>query len=923
MNLLAQTQSQLGKPYYDLEYLLKLLRDSLLESNRDDLAHSVPWLNSQTAVAPEGFTAEMVQLYSLAFHLLNLAEENGAVQIRREMESRDPASITGLWAENLEMLKQKGISQEQIAEHLSGSLVEPVFTAHPTEAKRPVVLQHHRKLYLLMVKRENKMYTEMEQWEIAREVKLLLDRLFRTGEVYMEKPDVYYELGSIMFYLREALPIALPIVDRRLAQAWEAVGFDPKLIRSANRFPRIMFGNWVGGDRDGHPFVTDKVTEDTLQNLRLNAMVVIRRGLRTLTRSLSFAYNREHTPQVMQDRMKEMEAQLAEAGITHRNYKGEAFRHFAELMTAALPVETIRDHATHLSEHAAAYHQSTELMADLELLQQGLIEYGAVNLAYSDVNSVLRTVQTFGFHMAHLDIRQNSAVHERAMAQLMDAAGLDGQGYLDMSEDERVAFLNAELESGRPFTHPSMKLGPDAERVVSVYRVLARHFEKYENTRMIGALIISMTRSLSDLLAVYVLAREAGLQDIDAKGERVCPLPVVPLFETIEDLQLSPDTLRLFLAHPFTQRSLAYQKLTRQERDLVQMVMVGYSDSNKDGGILASQWNLASAQTRLTAVGNEFGVRVRYFHGKGGSISRGAGPTQWFIKTLPHGTIQGDMRLTEQGETIAQKYANKVNSAYNLELLMANTATRSILDQFTEPDEDSWYEVLEEMARVSKVHYSALIHEEHFVPFFNQATPIDVIERSKIGSRPARRSGRNSLEDLRAIPWVFSWAQSRFNLTSWYGVGTALADLKEKSPEKFEALKGEVLRDSLMKYVILNVDTSLAATDEHVMDMYASLVVDDEVRNSIYPLIQQELVLTREMLGELFQEDFAMRRRYHYHSNLLRSDALSNLHEAQVAWLKRWRVLSKEDPESPEVDALLQKLLISVNAIAGGLRSTG
>jgi phosphoenolpyruvate carboxylase len=396
----------------------------------------------------------------------------------------------------------------------------------------------------------------------------------------------------------------------------------------------------------------------------------------------------------------------------------------------------------------------------------------------------------------------------------------------------------------------------------------------------------------------------------------------VPLLETIEDLENGPEILRSFLLHPFTKRSLSYLQNTRHQEEKVQQVMVGYSDSNKDGGILASQWGLYKAQSRLSQVGRELDVKIRFFHGKGGSISRGAGPTHYFISALPHSTVNGDIRLTEQGETIAQKYANKVNAEYNIELLTASTTAKFIRGKYTERKDHPLADIIDKMASESKKYYSALMREEGFIPFFREATPIDAIESSRIGSRPSRRSGAHSLEDLRAIPWVFSWSQSRFNMTSWYGLGTTLSNLKKNDPDAYAKFKKATGHDPFIRYVLTNVDTSLAATDEGIMTSYASLVTDEKIRDKFLNLFLSELKLTRDALHDLLGKDISERRVSHYYSNKLRASLLLHLHERQVALLRTWRA-EKDQNNAEKNEKTLLDLLITINAIAGAMRNTG
>ena len=548
------------------------------------------------------------------------------------------------------------------------------------------------------------------------------------------------------------------------------------------------------------------------------------------------------------------------------------------------------------------------------------MDYGAKSIAYNDVNEAIRLVDIFGFHLAHLDVRQNSAFHENALIQLLKAASIDTIDYHALNEKERLKFINAELKSGRPFSHPSMQLGENADAVLSSYKVLAAHIHKYGSMGL-GSLIVSMTRSVSDLLTVYLLAREGGLIEKTPEG-LVCLLPVVPLFETIEDLDGSAEILDGFLSHPFTKRSLQYLSKTHPEGEMVQQVMVGYSDSNKDGGILASQWHLYEAQTKLVETGIKHGVKIRFFHGKGGSISRGAGPVHYFVKALPHSSISGDIRITEQGETIAQKYANKINAAYNLELFMASVTAKTISDKYNKKTPFPYSDIMEYLATESKVKYTNLLHGERFIDFFRSATPIDAIESSRIGSRPSRRTGGATIQDLRAIPWVFSWNQSRYNMTSWFGVGSTLEKLEKENPKDFGRFKEAIEHDDFIRYVFTNVDTSLAASDVDIMSEYAQLVEDRELQRKYFSIFKNELAKSKELLNKILGKSIEERRTQHFYSSVLRASIMDPLHLKQVALLKKWRKEKNQENISVS-EATLLSLLLTINAIASALRNTG
>jgi len=895
----------------DLEFLMDCFREMLEELGEEELARHLPWPENEDESETEIHPQRTAQAYSIAFQLLNMVEENASVQMRREIEEQgNLAEVSGLWEQNLQRLKKQGLSGKQIAENLQRIRVEPVLTAHPTEAKRATVLEHHRRLYLLLVKRENQIWTASEQGGIREEIKGELERLWRTGEIYLEKPDVASERRNIIYYLRNAFPQVLPELERRLRHAWQSAGFDAKLLDDPSRLPRLSFGNWVGGDRDGHPLVTADVTRQTLAELRQAALQLAAQQLTDLAVKTSLSDHLQAAPRELNDYLKNKERLLGQKGeqAIQRN-PDEPWRQTVNLMLAQLPLDDVGD-------SAEVYRSAGELLEDLDMLRRNLLQVKAGRIVKMDVDPVIRSVQTFRFHLAALDIRQNSRFHDQAVGQLMAASGQHAANFEDWTESQRVDFLNRELASPRPFTRPDTKLETQADAVLSCYRVVTTHLDRHGSDGL-GALIVSMTRSLSDLLVVYLLAREVGLASHSEEG-MVCRLPVVPLFETIDDLQQAPQILDAFLSHPMTQRSLALQKEKQGLDRPVQQVMVGYSDSNKDGGIFASLWSLYRAQEALTGIGNKHKVRIRFFHGRGGTISRGAGPTHRFINALPHGSLAADLRLTEQGETIAQKYANRLNAAYNLELLMAGVTGASLRHQFGKKEVNPLEDVMDALADKSRATYEKLLKTDGFVAFFRQATPIDAIESSRIGSRPARRTGQQTIADLRAIPWVFSWGQARFYISGWYGVGTALQWLNENDPDNFKKVCKENFTWSPLHYIISNAATSIATADKEIMRQYAAMVEDDALCERVMTLIESEYDRTREMLEKIYGGPLSEKRPNVHQILSLRQQGLVKLHRQQIVLLRQWR----RSPEAKK-QKLLPQLLLTVNAIAGGLRTTG
>jgi len=903
------------KASHDYRFLLDCFIEMLHEIGQTELAGN---LREGGALPSTGFeTVERaVQAWSIVFQLLNMAEENSAAQYRRTLESKEGVeSLPGLWGETFRRLKELGVAQEEIAAELPRIEIEPTLTAHPTEAKRRTVLEQHRELYLLLVKRENRMWTPAEQDAIRSEIRVILERLWRTGEILFEKPEVSAERQNVLHYLHAIFPDVLPMLDKRLTHAWASAGFEPSMTEDPRTMPRLSFGSWVGGDRDGHPLVTAETTRETLVEMRRHALRLVRHHLDRLASKLSLSERFQAPGGEMAGRLEALRTELGRAGddAVRRN-RHEPWRQFVNLMIAAMPTDAEEE------QDAYHYHRHTELLADLELLMRSLVSIDAGSVASGDVAPVYRIVQTFGFHLGRLDIRQNSRFHDLALSQLMTAAGLDGRAFLEWSEPERLEFLNRELLSPRPFTHPDMHAGPEAEAVLSCYRVLFEHIRHF-GSEGIGSLIVSMTRSLSDLLVVYLLAREVGLMAPHGCGD-ACILPVVPLFETIDDLKNSPEILRGFLAHPVTARSIACQQEFQGRSRPSQQVMVGYSDSNKDGGIVSSLWSLYRAEERLMEAGREHDVDILFFHGRGGSISRGAGPTHRFIRAQPHGSLDAGLRVTEQGETIAQKYANRISAAYNLELFLAGAAEARLSHRHSGRIVHPMEEAMDFLAERSNLAYRQMIDTPGMFEFFRQATPIDIIESSRIGSRPSRRTGNPSLEDLRAIPWVFSWNQARFAISGWYGAGSALEALRVERPEDFGLIRERDFSWAPLHHIVSNVATSIATVDPWIMERYAMLVENEGIRENLLGMITAEYLRTRRLLEMLYDGPLEEKLFNVFRFIAMREKGLGMLHGLQIDLLKEWRGL-KAAGKTAEADVLLPELLLSVNAISGGLRSTG
>ena len=886
----------------DLQFIMTCFQEVLHSLGEQSLAERLPWIHDEEA--PLGVTSEdegkYIQALSISFQLLNMVEENAAVQYKRKLENQHGlASIRGSWGETFATWEQEGFTEEQMAAVLPQLRIQPVLTAHPTEAKRVTVLELHRELYLLLVKRENQVWSATEQAQLRDSTKALLERLWRTGEVYLEKPDLEDERGNVLHYFTHTFPLALRESDRRLRSSWEAMGYSADRLATPEQYPVLEFGSWVGGDRDGHPYVTAEFTESTLELHRTEALQLLRTQLHDLAINLSLSEVHQPTPPALQAAIRQTTTSLGDVGkaAIARN-PHSPYRQFINLM-----LERLENTQQGVCRPHACYAGPSELADDLRLIRESLQSIGADRIARDRLFSVERHLQCFGFHLAKLDIRQNSSFHEQALTQMLQATGLDDYDFASWDMDKRRAFLNQELRSKRPFLVLGDQCGPEADQVLACFRVLRRYVQRY-GTDGIGSIIVSMTRDLTDLLVVYLFLREVGLLETS--------IPVVPLLETIDDLRAGDHILDAFLSHPVTQS---------RPTDGRQEVMLGYSDSNKDGGILASRWSIHKAERSLSQVAQRHGVQLCLFHGRGGTISRGGGKYHRFLDSMPIGSLTGAIKVTVQGETIAQQFANLLTSTYNLEMMLAGTARQVMQAQAPPPLDQSTFEAMEELAKMAQETYPSLIDHPGFLHFYTRATPIDVLEQSKIGSRPARRTGTRSLNDLRAIPWVFSWSQSRFDLTGWYTVGTALQRMHQERPKQWQVLQDVATEWPLLYYTLIEVETSLLNSDTKIMAAFAELVPQEDIQAAIMELLVSDREAGLEQITVLFGQTREERRQRQLMNIHRRGRVLQHLHELQLHYLRQWRSALETGEAEPR--HLLKKLLNITNGIAGGLKSTG
>ncbi len=896
---LAEQSNQKNKA--DFLYLMLAFQEVLESLGESELAAFIPWVNESQPKIPDNVNREkLMQALSISFQLLNLIDENNATHHRRKVENHLNASeVKGSWAETIQHLKKEGKAAEEIAGTLKDIHVRPVLTAHPTEAKRITVLEIHRELYKMLVRRENPNLSASEKDDLRQDIMGLLERWWRTGEIYLEKPRLEDERNNIIHYFRNVFPVALNLVDRKLKGAWKEAGFDDALIRNAQDFPVLEFGSWVGGDRDGHPFVTAEFTKETLQVLREEALKIQIQALEELIKQISFSEHLVEVPAGFKEKIAEEADLHGNKGkkIVERN-PGEPWRQFAGLILQRLK-NTLKESSQ------PCYNDPSALLADLSILKESLEVLKDDRFVDQFIFPIERKVICFGFHAAKLDIRNNSAYHEKALTWILKESGLEDYDYASWSEEKRLEFLNNELKTNRPFLMPNTKGEGEAENVLSYFKVVKEHVDKH-GPEGIGSFIVSMTRSLSDLLILFVFFREVGLDHT--------PFQVAPLLETIEDLEAGEDIIDKFLKHPIT------QKRFESKPDKVQEVMLGYSDSNKDGGILASRWTIYKSEAKLASIGKANGFELAFFHGRGGTISRGGGKIHRFLHSMPPGSVSGHIKMTIQGETIANQYANLLNATYNLEMQLSGAARQTMIKSLEDEFEFA-FPVIEKAKDRAKAKYRSLVEHPSFISFYRGATPIDVLEQSKIGSRPSRRTGQASLNDLRSIPWVFSWSQSRFGLTGWFGLGAGLNSIKQEDPQDFEKLKELASTWPYFKYLLIQLESNLLNTDREIMNAFKNLLEDETMAEELMGIILEDLTLAMDLTDELLGGNREERRSAKLLDNEIRNKGLAILHRIQLAEIKKWRAIPENIVDAK--NQLLHNQLVIVNALAGGLKSTG
>ncbi len=827
---------------------------------------------------------EFIRAFSTYFQMVNTAERVHRIRRRRHYLNDPDVAQPGSFEHTLRALKTEGVEWERLQGELGRMRLEPVFTAHPTEPTRRTILRKQQKIVRRMVDLLNPMLTPEERRTHLQRIRLEVTTGWQTEEHPNERMSVADELEHVLFFFTDVLYRMIPPFYESLEQALVEV-YD----REDLQVPTFLhFASWVGGDMDGNPEVTAKTVRASLARQRALVLNLYYRECAELAHKLSQTDGRIDVSRTLRERSRAYAAHFPDAAHdVPARHRDMPYRVLLRLIMARLQ-------STH-DESSFPYEQAEELLEDLRLIAESLTQHRGRHAGLFAVHRLIRRVETFGFHMATLDVRQDAAVHRAVIAE-----GLGEPEFLDLPQQARRDRLLRAL-AGREL--PRGTLSAQARKVLAVFQAIGFCRRKY-GQRAIGAYVVSMTHGSEDILAVLLLARWGEL----ARKTGAVPLDIVPLFETVEDLERGPAIMRELFALPVYAEHLA-------QRNHHQMVMVGYSDSNKDGGLAAARWALQKAQQALVQTLRDAGVELTLFHGRGGTVSRGGGKTHAAVLAAPPGAVRGRLRLTEQGEMVNQKYGLRAIAMRTLEQTWSAVLDRGLHPRSRSAEESSWHEVMETVADTSRERYKKLVYGDHrFADYFRAATPVDVIERMRIGSRPPSRKASASIEDLRAIPWVFSWSQSRFELPGWFGLGTGLSAAAERHDE---ALLIEMAREwYFLNALVEDVETVLARADMDIAGRYSGLASD--LHGRFFPIVRQEFELTRDWVlkltgqSRLLARDDTLRR-----SIRLRNPYMDPISFLQVDLLQRWRASGRED------EAIFRALMASVNGIAHGLQNTG
>ena len=862
----------------------------------------------------------VVRAFSIYFSLVNLAEESFQHQTRRAQVYHGGPLWKGSFDATLREFHDQGISAAELQTLFDNAAYIPVFTAHPTESKRRTIMEHLRRIFLTAEQLDDPRVGKEQRLELIGQLEQQIQILWKTDEVRASKPQVRDEIKNGLFYFRESLFKAVPETYRYLEKAVDRV-YGPELAEGQRiRVPNILrFGSWIGGDRDGNPFVTP---DTTVLALRLQKREVLRHYLREVVK-LSHVLTHSKRLCTISAPMAASLAQdeqrfAAVFGDYPQHFGQEPYRRKLYLMRHRLQhnldaVDALIEGRSG-NAFADSYPSEPEFLADLSLMRDSLVSHGDHAAANGELQDLIRNAETFGFYLVHLDIRQESTRHTEAVAELL-ARQACLPDYRSLSETGRLELLGDLIGGAQNLPVKREALSDASRETFEVFEVMARMRHEV-SPQAFGSYVISMTHAASHVMEVMFLASLAGLAGRNDQGW-FCHIGISPLFETIIDLEHIQPVMTALLDNP------AYAALLGCSGKL-QEVMIGYSDSAKDGGILASAWSLYDAQTRITALAQARGIECRLFHGRGGTVGRGGGPTHEAILSQPEGTVRGQIKFTEQGEVLSFKYSNAETASYELSMGMTGllkASTSLIREQ--KQDCSDFLGIMDKLAEDGETTFRCLTDRTPgFIDYFYEATPLTEIGLLNIGSRPShRKKGDRSKASVRAIAWVFGWAQSRHTLPAWFGIGTALQNWRCNDPQRLAKLQRMYREWPFFRALLSNTQMALFKADMSIAARYAELAENRETADAIYRTIRDEhartvtavldIAGTTSLMQETPQLALSVARRNPY---------LDPLNHIQVLLLQRCR---DESLPQDERDSWLSPLLRSINAIAAGLRNTG
>ncbi|MBD3670846.1 MAG: phosphoenolpyruvate carboxylase [Gammaproteobacteria bacterium] len=860
----------------------------------------------------------VVRAFSIYFSLVNIAEEAYSHDQRRRSVRKGGPLWRGSFDTTFRQLHKQGVEPEQLQRLFDTLTYMPVFTSHPTESRRRTVMESLRRIFVTSERLDDYRLSKDERQEVLSELENQIHILWQTNEVRVQRPQVQDEIAYNLYYFRESLFEAIPSTYRKMERALGRVYGEEAAARI--KIPSYLrFGSWTGGDRDGNPYVKP---ETTAMAVRMQNREVLREYLRKvdelshlLTHSIRFC-----TPsEAFANKLEQDNSQFAAFfNSKPQRYAEEPYRRKLYIMRKRLRANLIRAErllkGSSLENDAEIYANENEFLEDLYLIRDSLIQHGDKRAARGALQDLIRLAETFGFYLLQLDVRQESTRHTDAVSQVLHLCD-PSIDYAALDEQARIDTLAGLIDKAGELTFDRDRLDELNRETLDVFDVMVQ-MRREISPKAFNNYVISMTHAASHVMEVMFLAAIAGLAG-KRDGKWFCDIRISPLFETIVDLAHIEPVMGQLLD------SETYLSLLKVSGNL-QEVMLGYSDSCKDGGILASSWNLYNAQKKVTTLASERGVICRLFHGRGGTIGRGGGPTHDAILSQPVGTVNGLVKFTEQGEVLAYKYSNPETAVYELTMGASGLirASRNLIMDVPEERKD-YLGIMDRLAQTGEASYRGLTDETPgFLDYFYEATPVSEISMLNIGSRPShRKKGDRSKSSVRAIGWVFSWAQSRHTLPAWFGIGTALEAWRNNEPEKLAKMQKMYQEWPYFRSLLSNTQMSLFKAEMQIAEQYAQLCEDKKTADNIYTAIRDEYFRTVKQVLEVANASYLLEETPTLALSLSRRDPyLDPLNHIQVTLIKRYR--DESLPEA-EREMWLNPLLRTINAIAAGMRNTG